>query len=302
MHPLVILNDSRCAPTDTPLTWALKVLWPRALANPEPLPETRTSKDSTITMAKRWALTQHYLRLAHPHGLACKACGAADTPDNPLLWGNPEIAKAHGVRIPPPDTRRLFFAQNADWASGDTDIALIGYSTQAPMVYCLACTIGLSTRVANVLLRPHLAFYWTPQHEALPWDRAPALWELPPERPLIVRPARGPGENNEKWLTTLTITWDPAVITVPAVDRKTMRGAFPIALPVDRVRAWPSQFRAWLATQKATRQPSNKDAFKSTLFPLLFDTVPPPFRFKLLGLKHEALYDALKYTIEQEDS
>lgn len=300
LHPDVILDDPRCTPDDTPTTWALKVLWPRALADPTPIPATRAKKD-LITMAERWAVTERHLRVSDPQGLRCKACGASDTPNNPLLWGNPEIAKAHGVRIREADISQMFFAQSADWKSGDTDITLIGYSPRAPMIYCLACTIGLSTRVANVLIRPHLAFFWTPRHEALPWDLAPALWELPPERPLIVRTARGPGKNNEKWFMTLTITWDPAVIVLPVVDRDTMRGVFPVALSVRQVQTWPAQFRDWMATRRQRRQPTNDGAFGQTLWPELLADVPAPFRTRIL-LKRDEVYSALKRSIQEEEA
>ncbi|MHB1957352.1 MAG: hypothetical protein ACYCOU_26865, partial [Sulfobacillus sp.] len=194
MSPTITWDDPRCTPQDTFATWFLKNRWPALLADPTPY-----GGKTPWTFAQRWEATLATLTIADPTPYRCKTCGTHHSPDNPLLWGNLDTAKAHGWRGLNKINNCMIYAQDTTITSGDTDMTLIGHHATAPMVYCLACTLVLSTRVMNYAMgQGNQAFWWTPQQEAIPWANPGALWELPFERPLIFRAAPGTGKNNEK--------------------------------------------------------------------------------------------------------
>lgn len=236
---LIIFDDPQCTPEDTFATWFLRNQWPTLAHGP---------------LAEAWAITERFLRIPHPDStMFCKSCGARDTPENPLLWGNLETAQANGTaptHVPTAQTKQLIKAQDYSITSGDTDISLIGYHASAPMIYCLACTLLLNTKVMKEATGDkNLAFWWTPRRSAWPWPTYGSIWELPRERPLIFRAAPGSGLNHEKWAVPIAINWDPHVVLFPLVDRHAARGVYWLPVNSDRLASLPDQFVAWVTPQ-----------------------------------------------------
>jgi len=293
--PDIIWDDPRCTPDDTFATWFLKNQWPALAHGP---------------FAEAWALTERTLRIQNPlPTMACKACGRQGTPENSLYWGNLETAEAHGIqwnRVNPGITKsnksKLIKAQDLTITSGDTDVNLIGYHTQAPMIYCLGCTLVLSTKVINHSTgNPQkLAFWWTPAHEAWPWTNYGALWELPRERPLVFRALPGSGKNNEKWAMTVAVNWDPRWVLFPLSDRNTMRGIYWLPIASARIAELPVAYMHWMdeqrriaAAQKVRwRNPDDPDisrwVHRALQLPSRDQQIAP------IGWVHKAIADALK--------
>jgi hypothetical protein len=241
--PVIIWDDPRCTPGDTFATWYLKAIWPVLLKSP-----TLYGKSpSTFTFADRWAITQEVLGIPNPTSYVCKGCGAQHTPQNPLLYGNRQIAEAFGRKEKGKGQydKVIFNAQEITTTSGDTDFTLIGHHSAAPMIYCLACTLTLSTKVMDHATdNKNLAFWWTPQRSAVPWETPEVLWELPPERPLIFRALSGAGKNHQKWASSIPINWDPNVVLIPLVD-DALRGAHWVSIPSTLLATLPTAFLHW---------------------------------------------------------
>ncbi len=245
-----IIEDPRCTPDDTFATWYLRNRWPVLLQNPHPY--------KGKTFAERWDLTRRALQidpaLHYSETYRCKACGVTHSSNNPLLWGNLEIARArgHDHNIPIKWEKTLIYAQDPTVTSGDTDFTLFGHHTTAAVVYCLACTLMLSTRVmdhafdsADHVSAP-LSFYWTPLREEIPWTSCAAIWELPRERPLIFRAVAGPGKNHDKWGVPIPINWDPQTVVFPLTDRDGARGTYWLSVSSERLATLPQAFTAWV--------------------------------------------------------
>jgi len=288
----IIFDDPRCTPEDTFATWFLRNQWPALAQGP---------------WAEAWTITERLLRIPHPEStMFCKGCGARDTPDNPLLWGNLDTAQANGsapTSVPTAQTKQLIKAQDYSIKSGDTDISLIGYHASAPMIYCLACTLSLSTKVMREATGDkNLAFWWTPRRTAWPWTTYGAIWELPRERPLIFRAAPGPGHNHEKWAVSIPINWDPHIVLFPLVDRKTTRGVYWHPVNSDRLASLPDQFVTWVTPQYQAWGQAHRQKFpwskliKPEVMPWVTQTLQLPPRHRRIGFpvwNQEAVIQAL---------
>jgi len=246
--PQVTFDDPRCTPDDTFATWFLKNGWPGL---------------NTTLMAEHWEITEAVLRIAQPDAtMVCRACGHGFTKANPLLWANRTVAQAHQPVPPLPKQafKKLIEAQADTIKSGDTDVTLIGYHTQAPLIYCLACTLILNTSVMDqaTQIPKQLAFWWTPQRSAWPWMTPGALWELPRERPLVFRAQSGSGKNHAKWGTAIAINWDPQWVLFPLIDRDAVRGVYWHPVSSAHLTALPEAYRAWVAEQRQAAAASRR--------------------------------------------